>query len=105
MQHINELDVGDLTRQMDSGDSVVLIDIRSPQEVAQASIPGSIHIPMHSLPARLDEIPDDSRVVLYCRSGARSAQACAFLAAQGKDNVFNLRGGIIAWAQAGRAVA
>jgi rhodanese-related sulfurtransferase len=90
---------------MENGEPVTLIDVRSPQEVAQASIPGSVNIPLHTLPVRLNEIPDDSFVVLYCRSGARSAQACAFVGAQGKSSVYNLRGGIIAWAQAGQAVA
>jgi rhodanese-related sulfurtransferase len=105
MYSINELDVNELRQRMDGGEGVTLIDVRSPQEAAQASIPGSINIPLHTLPVRMNEIPEDDFVVLYCRSGARSAQACAFVGAQGRKGVYNLRGGIIAWAQAGQAVA
>jgi rhodanese-related sulfurtransferase len=51
---------------------------------------------MAQVPARLDEIPSDRRVVCACRSGARSAQVAAFLKARGRDAV-NLEGGILAW--------
>jgi rhodanese-related sulfurtransferase len=56
---------------------------------------------MHLIPLRLGDLPRDRDVVLYCRSGARSYHACAFLAQQGFDNVINLRGGIVAWARDG----
>jgi rhodanese-related sulfurtransferase len=106
MFNIKELDVRDLHGKLPTlGQNVSLIDVRSPEEVAQGAIPGSVNIPLHLLPLRLSEIADDTETVIYCRSGARSAQACAFLAAQGKTKVFNLRGGIIAWVQNGMAVA
>jgi rhodanese-related sulfurtransferase len=56
---------------------------------------------MHLIPLRMNELPRDKAVVLYCRSGARSYHACAYLAQQGFDNVLNLRGGIISWARGG----
>lgn len=104
MFNIKEVDAGDVHHKL-AADGVRLIDVRSPAEVAQGAIPGAMHIPLHLLPMRLDEISDESETVIYCRSGVRSAQACAFLQAQGKRNVFNLRGGIIAWVQNGLAVA
>lgn len=80
---------------------LLLVDIRSPEEVAQGAIPHAVHIPMHLLPLRIAELPRDRDLVLYCRSGARSYHACQYLAHQGLDNAINLRGGIIAWARHG----
>ncbi len=102
--NINEIDVTELRRLMEN-ETIRLIDVRSPMEVAQGIIPGADHIPLEHLPMQLDQIPQDQKVVLYCRSGARSGQACAFLTSQGLNNTFNLRGGIIAWVQGGQAVA
>lgn len=104
--NIKEMDVAELQQLLsEERDTVHLIDVRSPAEIAQGAIPGADHLPLHLLPLQLDRIPADKKVVLYCRSGARSAQACAFVGAQGKENVYNLRGGIIAWAQSGYAIA
>lgn len=89
---------------LDEVESIHLIDIRSEAEVAAGGIRGAKHIPMHLLPLRASEIPRDKPVVLYCRSGARSAQACAYLSGQGYNNLHNLHGGIIAWAQAGKRI-
>lgn len=84
-------------------DSIHLIDVRTPQEMAQGIIAGAERVPLHLVPLRADEWLADSRpMVIYCRSGARSAQACAFLAARGAQRQFvNLRGGIVDWAQRG----
>jgi len=106
MFNIKELDPKDLQHKLpDLGQLIHLVDVRSPAEVAQGAIPGAVNIPLHLLPMHLSQIPDDRETIIYCRSGARSAQACAFLKAQGKEKVFNLRGGIIAWVQSGLAVA
>ena len=71
--------------------------MREARELAVARFPFEIlHIPMGQIPARLDEIPGDRRIVCACRSGARSAQVAAFLKAHGRDAV-NLDGGILAW--------
>jgi len=86
---------------MRAGEDILLVDIRTPQEIIQAAIPNAIFIPMHLLPLRLDELPRDRDIVLYCRSGARSYHACQYLAQQGFANAINLRGGIIAWARHG----
>ncbi|MGD8206750.1 MAG: rhodanese-like domain-containing protein [Thiohalocapsa sp.] len=98
---VNEIDSETLQARLESGDELLLVDIRTPAEVAQGAIPNATHIPMHLLPLRSGELPKDRDVVLYCRSGARSYHACQFLAQQGIDNAVNLRGGIIAWARHG----
>ena len=98
---VNEIDSESLHQRLAAGEAIPLVDIRTPGEIAQGAIPKALIIPMHLLPLRLNELPKDQDVVLYCRSGARSYQACAYLAQQGWGRVLNLRGGIIAWARHG----
>jgi rhodanese-related sulfurtransferase len=98
---INEIDSESLQQRIASGEDVLLVDIRTPGEIAQGAIPDAMQLPMHLIPLRIKELPKNRDVVLYCRSGARSYQACAYLAQQGYDRVLNLRGGIIAWARHG----
>ncbi len=103
MYPIQEIDAQQLIDQ--GRESFRLIDIRSHMEVMQGKIPGAEHIPMNELPAVIQDLATSQPVVLYCRSGARSAQACMYLNSQGLENVVNLRGGIIAWSQAGYEIA
>ncbi len=99
MYNIKELDV----ETLDAGkDQIHLIDVRTEGEVSRGVIDGAIHIPLHLLPLRAADIPQDKKVVIYCNSGARSAQACAFMAAKGFENMHNLSGGIMAWARSGK---
>jgi rhodanese-related sulfurtransferase len=98
---INETDSEVLHERLAAGEDILLVDIRTPAEVAQGAIPNAVHLPMHLIPLRINELPRDREVVLYCRSGARSYHACAYLAQQGFGRVVNLRGGIIAWARHG----
>ncbi len=101
---IREVDPAGLQKMLDSGEKVHLIDVRSASEVAQGVIEGSEFMPLHTLPLRMNELPKDETIVFYCRSGARSAQACMFLAQNTGMNAVNLRGGIISWYQAGMKV-
>jgi rhodanese-related sulfurtransferase len=100
---VKEIESEGLQAQLSNGseEKPLLLDIRTPAEVAQGGIPNALHIPMHLLPLRIAELPKDRDLVLYCRSGARSYHACQYLAQQGFDNAVNLRGGIIAWARHG----
>ena len=75
----------------------LLVDIREPFEAGIAQIDGSLFIPMGSLPQRLQEIPKDRPVALYCHSGMRSAYAAEWLSRQGYD-ALSLAGGIDRWA-------
>jgi rhodanese-related sulfurtransferase len=78
----------------------VLIDVRTPEEFGSGHIPGAINIDVQVLTQRLQDIPRDRPVVLYCRSGNRSATAAGMLQRAGYGEVFDL-GGIGAWARAG----
>jgi rhodanese-related sulfurtransferase len=102
---VKEIDVSELKNRLDAGEDLVLLDIRSAAEVQQGVLPNSEHLPMHLIPLKMQDLPKDRDVVLYCRSGARSYHACAFLEQQGVRNVYNLRGGIIDWARHGYEIA
>lgn len=81
----------------------LLVDVRTPEEFAGGHIPGAVNIPLQELETRLAEIPTDSPVVLYCRSGNRSAQAAAILREAGYRRIYDL-GGINAWQAQGLPV-
>lgn len=102
---VKEIEASELKTRIDAGEDIILVDIRSEAEVAQGILPDAEHLPMHLIPLKMNDLPKDKDVVLYCRSGARSYHACNFLGQQGVDNVINLRGGIIAWARAGHEIA
>ncbi|QYZ67890.1 MAG: sulfurtransferase [Gammaproteobacteria bacterium (ex Lamellibrachia satsuma)] len=102
---VQEIDSSDLQARISEGDDFYLLDIRSAGEVAQGMLPDSDHMPMHVIPLRMEELPKDKDVILYCHSGARSYHACAYLIQQGFENVINLRGGILGWARSGYQVA
>ena len=91
--------VEDLKAKRDRGESVTLVDVREPQEWVISDLPGSLKIPLGTLPARVGEIPKDSEVVVYCRTGGRSANAVQFLRERGYDKALNLAGGINRWAE------
>ena len=81
---------------------VALVDVRSREEHAVASIPGSINIPLDELPSRLKDVPNTT-VYLLCGSGKRSSQAATLLSGQGYD-VVNVAGGITEWYRNGHPV-
>ena len=104
---IPEMDSRELAKILaDEPESVHLVDVRTPQEAAQGVIQGAEVVPLHLVPLKADDWAKDTRpMVIYCRSGARSAQACAFLVARGGGReYFNLRGGIMDWARQGLQV-
>ena len=80
---------------------VHVLDVREQDEWDAGHVAGSQHIPLGELMRRVHEVPQDRRVVVVCRSGGRSAQATAYLAARGWEAV-NLHGGLQEWAAAGR---
>ena len=92
---------GELARRLDAADPPFLLDVREGWEWAAASLApeGAHHIPLDELEERRHELPEDRPVVVYCRSGQRSLRAARSLAAAGVPEVYNLEGGILAWAR------
>ena len=104
---IPEIDGRELAKILaETPGSIQLVDVRTPQEMSQGVIPGADTVPLHLVPLKADEWKHEDRpMVIYCRTGARSAQACAFMAARGGDRQYiNLRGGILDWVQQGGQV-
>jgi rhodanese-related sulfurtransferase len=101
MHTVQEIDVETLAGWQEAETEHRLIDVRSESEFSQGMIPKSEHIPLHTIPRLLNEIEQKTEIVFYCRSGIRSAQACQYLASMGYKNVYNLKRGILGWAQQG----
>lgn len=87
-------------RFVDGKQPHTLVDVRSAEEYAGGYIPGAINIAVHELGGKLDRIPKDKPVIVYCRSGNRSAHAAQTLVAAGYSEVYDL-GGLFEWARHG----
>ena len=98
---VQETDAHSLFARISAEQPVRLIDVRTSAEISGGTIHDADHLPLHLLPLRTADIPQDEPVVFFCRSGARSAQACRYLTARGHSNVINLSGGIVAWLRNG----
>jgi len=83
-------------------DHFELLDIRTQTEIERGVLPKAKALAMHLVPLKLRYFTESPRqIVIYCRTGSRSAQVCRFLNQQGINNVISLRGGIVRWAAAG----
>ena len=89
--------------QMINHDNAVVLDIREDGEYHNGHIINALHIPQNHLKTRLQELDKykDRAIIVSCRSGSRSGQACALLKKQGFESLYNLAGGIMAWQSAG----
>jgi len=94
---IREITPAELQQLLSEDHPPVLIDIREEGEAAICAIDGSILIPINTLPQRLQEIPRDRPVALYCHHGMRSMMAGQWLSQNGFD-ALSLAGGIDRWA-------
>ena len=85
--------------QMIEDEQPILLDVRTPQEVALGYIPNAVLIPMEEIEQRLDEVPrpSDRPLLVYCAGGVRSAAICDYLAKEGWEDLCNLSGGIGSW--------
>lgn len=97
--YMKSVTVQELKSMLDSKEDLQIIDVREQHEYDFVNI-GAPLIPVSQVAGRLDEFPKDKKVIVHCRSGARSAQVIALLEAQrGHENLYNLTGGILAWAK------
>jgi adenylyltransferase/sulfurtransferase len=94
-----EISVTELDERLERGDPLSLVDVREPHEREIADLPevGQLRIPLGQLLDRVSELEQDVPVILYCRSGSRSGWATQELRALGFENVWNLKGGLLAW--------
>ena len=94
-----EIEPGELAERMQQGGRLRLIDVREPHELEISRIEGAELMPLGSLAAHLHELDSAEEIVLFCKSGSRSARAVELLAGAGFRKQRHLRGGINAWAQ------
>ncbi|ADG87936.1 MBL fold metallo-hydrolase [Thermobispora bispora] len=92
--------VEELRQALADAEPPVLLDVRNVGEVALGAIEGALTIPLAELPRRLDEVPADRPVVVYCASGSRSSTAASLLRRAGRERVSDLIGGYQAWQDA-----
>lgn len=96
---VPEITPTELKTRLDAGDVPVLVDVREPFEASIADLPehGQLRIPTGEFPQRFGELDPGTEVVVYCRSGSRSAWAAAILLSRGYERVLNLSGGVLGW--------
>jgi adenylyltransferase/sulfurtransferase len=94
-----EITAEDLKGRLERGEEVFILDVRNPPEYQICRIPGSVLIPLPTLPQRFRELDPERELVVHCKSGMRSQQAIQFLRQQGFRHLKNLEGGILAWAE------
>ncbi len=97
---IPQIQPADLKALLDSGQPVLLLDVRQPEEHAHCALPGSVLIPLGELMSRVGEVqPDGATVVVYCHHGVRSLSGAAILSRAGIEAA-SLAGGIDRWSLA-----
>jgi sulfur-carrier protein adenylyltransferase/sulfurtransferase len=89
----------DLKSMMDAGESIFVVDVREPNEYEIVSIPGATLIPKGEFISgeALARLPQDKRLVLHCKSGARSAECLAIVKNAGFSDAVHVGGGVLAW--------
>jgi adenylyltransferase/sulfurtransferase len=94
---MKEVNVHELKKMLEEKEDFQLVDVREPREHEYCNIGGDL-IPMGTILNRIDQIDRDKKVVVYCRSGNRSANVVRALEQRyGFENLYNLRGGILDW--------
>ena len=96
---MKEVTVQELKEKREANEDFFLLDVREDVEYLVSNLDGE-HIPLGQLENRLKELEDkkDEEVIVMCRSGNRSSRAASYLESQGFENVYNLKGGMKAWA-------
>ena len=93
-----EISAIELAEKLKHGEKIRLVDVREPHELAISHIEGAENLPLGSLAAHLGELDSSQEIVLFCKSGTRSARALELLVSAGFRRIKNLEGGINAWA-------
>jgi adenylyltransferase/sulfurtransferase len=95
----NIVDPVALKKELDGDSNIFLLDVREPHEYDICRLPDSWLLPLGQLEKRINEVDREADIVVYCRSGVRSAQAVKFLVDAGYPRVRNLAGGTLAWSK------
>jgi rhodanese-related sulfurtransferase len=93
-----EIELEEFKKLREQNVDILIIDVREPWEWEICCFPEAKRIPLKELPNRTSELDQKKEIIVYCRSGGRSAKAVEFLKQAGFTKVKNLKGGIIGWA-------
>ena len=95
----NNVTAEEFRKIQEKNTDAVVLDVRTPAEVRQGKIPGATNLDVtgRSFGDDLNKLNKDKTYLLYCRSGARSAQACDYMSSKGFKNLYNLNGCISRW--------
>lgn len=96
MRHINVVELNELMQS--TSDKPLLLDVREPWEFALCHLEDSKSIPMRQIPEAIEQLDPEQHTVVICHTGMRSQQVCVYLEHYGFNNVWNLTGGVHAWA-------
>ncbi|MDG2395280.1 rhodanese-like domain-containing protein [Candidatus Thioglobus sp.] len=99
LKKYEDVDTTAATELMDD-DNLIVLDVREKKELKSGYIKGSTHIPLSDVKNKLDKLDKDKSILVYCRSGSRSAHIAGVLTRNEYENVYNLKGGIQAWKRA-----
>ena len=99
LKKYEDVDTTAATELMDD-DNLIVLDVREKKELKAGYIKGSMHIPLADVKNQLDKLDRDKSILVYCRSGSRSAHIAGVLTRNEYENVYNLKGGIQAWKRA-----
>ena len=95
--HVDTVTVQGLCQKLDDGQEIQILDVRSAEEVAANEIPGALHIHINQFPGRMDEVPTDQQVYVFCGTGVRSMIVASLLRRAGWSNVTVVLGGLSGW--------
>ena len=97
---MKQINPGEVAQRLSDGWAPFVLDVRNETEAAIASLEQTdLLCPHDALERVVKQLPTDREILVYCRSGGRSAYACAWLEAQGFESTYNLDGGINEWAR------
>jgi rhodanese-related sulfurtransferase len=96
---MRQLSVRELHARLAAGEAPVILDVREGWELKICALPGSTHLPMGQVAARLGELDPQCETVVVCHHGVRSLRVAQFLESRGFSKLYNLQGGLDAWAR------
>jgi rhodanese-related sulfurtransferase len=82
---------------LEKNKNIFLLDVRTPQENSQARLPGTVLIPISEIERRINEVPRNKTILVYCAVGSRSKPVAEFLAKNGYKEVYNMSDGLVGW--------
>ena len=82
---------------LEKNKNIFLLDVRTPQENSQARLPGTVLIPINEFERRINEVPRNRTILVYCAVGSRSKPVAEFLSKNGYKEVYHMTDGIVGW--------